>query len=114
MYHGPNLFPQGTVHHAVEIGSVKDIVAVAAQQKQLRGYPALVVLEQRDDLLQVPSCLQFPPSGQYKHEERASLSSFALCAVRAPACGCREGPPGGSAGEQHANTTQHSGGRTVY
>lgn len=54
-YHGPNLFPEGTVHHAAEIGSVKGLLAVEQQQKQLRGYPALVVLEQRDDVLQVPA-----------------------------------------------------------
>lgn len=52
-YHMPDLFPDGTVHHAAEIGSVKAIQQVEQQQKHLRGLPSLVVLEQRDELLQV-------------------------------------------------------------
>jgi hypothetical protein len=47
-----NLFSEGTVHHAAELGSVKGIEQVEKKQKALRGLPAQVVLEERDELLQ--------------------------------------------------------------
>lgn len=52
-YHMPDLFQEGTIHHAAEIGSIKAVQQVQQQQKALRGLPAQVVLEQRDELLQV-------------------------------------------------------------
>lgn len=57
-YHVPNLFPSGTIHHSAEIGSVKAIQDVLQQQKAKRGLPPLVVLEERDELLQVLITLQ--------------------------------------------------------
>jgi hypothetical protein len=51
-YHMNNLFSEGTMHHAAEVGSVKAIEQVEKQQKALRGLPAQVVLEERDELLQ--------------------------------------------------------------
>lgn len=60
-YHMPELFVPGTIHHAAEIGSVAAVKAVEQQQRQLLGLPAQVVLEQRDDLLQVCA------SGQRQH-----------------------------------------------
>lgn len=50
-YQLPNIFQEGTVHHAAELGSVQAVQAVEQKQKALRGLPATVVLEQRDELL---------------------------------------------------------------
>jgi hypothetical protein len=51
VYDSHNLFAVGTAHHAVETGSLEELAAAEAAGKA-RGYPALVTLETRDDILQ--------------------------------------------------------------
>jgi hypothetical protein len=50
-YDSHNLFPVGSAHHAAETGSLEELAAAEAAGKA-RGYPALVTLETRDDILQ--------------------------------------------------------------
>jgi hypothetical protein len=50
-YDSQNLFPVGSAHHAAETGSLEELAAAEAAGKA-RGYPALVTLETRDDILQ--------------------------------------------------------------
>eukprot|EP00879_Flechtneria_rotunda_P027602 GHRR01029574.1.p1 GENE.GHRR01029574.1~~GHRR01029574.1.p1 ORF type:complete len:147 (+),score=39.12 GHRR01029574.1:229-669(+) len=45
------IFPEGTAHHAAELGSIQALLKIeAAQQEQ--GYPSHVTLSSRDDILQ--------------------------------------------------------------
>lgn len=44
------VFPPGTVHHAAEVGSVAEIQALEAESAR-HGYPPLVTLQARDDIL---------------------------------------------------------------
>ncbi|WIA33608.1 hypothetical protein OEZ86_006732 [Tetradesmus obliquus] len=51
VYDSTNIFAVGTAHHAAETGSLDELAAAEAAGKA-RGYPALVTLETRDDILQ--------------------------------------------------------------
>lgn len=51
VYDSTNIFAVGTAHHAAETGSLDELAAAEAAGKA-RGYPALVTMETRDDILQ--------------------------------------------------------------
>jgi hypothetical protein len=45
-----SVFPPGTPHHAAEIGSLQELQSLVAEGAR-RGYPAAVVLQQKDEIL---------------------------------------------------------------
>lgn len=71
-----NLFSEGTVHHAAELGSVSGIQQVEQQQKAQRGLPAQVVLEERDELLQ---CVPLHVAAERGHLDVVKVGKARSC-----------------------------------